>query len=96
MEIVDPSTIDNIEDARERYAIMQKRLHKVEECLDDLRRATEIAMLSHQYHLLLGFLQDAQVCLEDRLVYPEISEEELNKSFTIIEDDRKELPTKSS
>jgi len=89
MEIVDPKSIKKIAEARELVGDIQRRLYKCEESLDDLARAVEIAMVSGQYQLLLGFLQNARVQLEDRLTLPELSQEELDRPITIIEDDRK-------
>lgn len=96
MEIVDPKSVTKIKAARNLVLDLQKRLFKCEQSLDDLARAVEIAMVSGQYHLLLGFLQDARVCLEDRLVFPELSDEELNRPNIIIEDDRDSVRSKSA
>lgn len=89
MEIRDPESIKKIKEAREIIDVLQTRLYKVEEELENLHRAVTIAMESGQYQLILGFLQDANECLQDRLTIPEISEEELNRPITIIHDDRK-------
>ena len=89
MEIIDPKSVKKISEARELVGDLQRRLYKCEESLDDLARAVEIAMVSGQYQLLLGFLQNARVQLEDRLTLPELSQEELDRPITIIEDDRK-------
>jgi len=89
MEVVDPKTVKGIKNARELILDLQKRLFKCEEVLDDLTRAVEIAVVSGQYQLIHGFLQDAQEALVDRLTLPEPSQEDLDKPFTIIEDDRK-------
>jgi len=89
MEIRDPKSVKKISEARELVGDLQRRLYKCEESLDDLARAVEIAMVSGQYQLLLGFLQNARVQLEDRLTLPELSQEELDRPITIIEDDRK-------
>lgn len=89
MEVVDPKTVKGIKNARELILDLQKRLFKCEEVLDDLTRAVEIAVVSGQYQLIHGFLQDAQEALVDRLTLPEPSQEDLDKPVTIIEDDRK-------
>jgi hypothetical protein len=89
MEVVDPKTVKGIKNARELILDLQKRLFKCEEVLDDLTRAVEIAVVSGQYQLIHGFLQDAQEALVDRLTLPEPSQEDLDKPLTIIEDDRK-------
>ncbi|NBR62156.1 MAG: hypothetical protein EBT86_11090 [Actinobacteria bacterium] len=89
MEIRDPASIKKIAEARELIGVLQARLFKVEEELDNLHRAVTIALESGQYQLMLGFLQDAKECLQDRLTMPEVSEEDLNMPITIIHDDRK-------
>ena len=89
MEIIDPKSVKKIKEAREHILNFQKRLFKCEEVLDDLTRAVEIAVVSGQYQLIHGFLQDAQETLKDRLVMPEPSQEDLDRPVTIIEDDRK-------
>ena len=96
MEIRDPESIKKIKEAREIVGRLQRRLYQCEERLDDLARAVEIAMVSGQYQLLLGFIQDAQVCLEDRLTLPEPDAEELNRPITIIQDDRETGDSKST
>lgn len=96
MEIIDPKKVTKIKNARELILDLQQRLFRCEESLDDLARAVEIAMVSGQYNLILSFLQDARVCLEDRLTMPEISEEDLNRPNIIIEDDREKVPAQST
>jgi len=94
MIIQDPAEVKGIKQARPIIDALQRRLYTCEEKLDDLARAVEIAMVSGQYQLLLSFVQDARVCLEDRLMYPEVSQEDLDRPVTIIEDDR--VPAKSA
>lgn len=96
MELIDPKSITKIKAAREKVFDLQTRLFRCEESLDDLARAVEIAMVSGQYNLILSFLQEARVCLEDRLTMPEPSEELLDRPLTIIEDDREKVSTKSA
>lgn len=96
MEIVNPKDIKKIKDAREKIQDLQVRLYKCEEKLDDLHRAVTIAIESGQFHFIHGFLQDAFEVLGDRLTLPEISDEDLNRPVTIIEDDREKVPTKSA
>ncbi len=88
MIIQDPAEVKGIKQARPIIDALQRRLYVCEEKLDDLARAVEIAMVSGQYQLLVSFVQDARVCLEDRLMYPEVSQEDLDRPVTIIEDDR--------
>lgn len=96
MEIVNPAEVKGIKQARPLIDILQHRLYACEEKLDDLARAVEIAMVSGQYQLLLSFVQDARVCLEDRLQYPEVKQEDLDRPITIIEDDREKVSAKSA
>lgn len=88
MLITDTQEIKSLEQACSLIEDLQKRLYRCEETLDDLSRAVEIATVSGQYHFLINFLQEARVCLEDRLAFPEPSQEELDAAITIIEDDR--------
>ena len=94
MIIQDPAEVKGIKQARPIIDALQRRLYICGEKLDDLARAVEIAMVSGQYQLLVSFVQDARVCLEDRLMYPEVSQEDLDRPVTIIEDDR--VPAKSA
>jgi hypothetical protein len=94
MIIQDPAEVKGIKQARPIIDALQRRLYTCEEKLDDLARAVEIAMVSGQYQLLVSFVQDARVCLEDRLQHPEVSQEDLDRPVTIIEDDR--VPAKSA
>ena len=96
MEIINPKDIKKIKDAREKIHDLQLRLYKCEEKLDDLHRAVTIALESGQFNFIHGFLQDAWECLDDRLTLPEISDEDLNRPVTIIEDDREKVSTKSA
>jgi len=96
MLITDPREVKSIKQARPLIEDLQKRLYRCEETLDDLSRAVEIATISGQYHFLLNFLQDARVCLEDRLAFPEPSQEDLDTPITIIEDDKASVSAKST
>jgi len=89
MEIRDPKAIKKIAEARKLVEDLQLRLFRCEQALDDLARSAEIADITKQTHLMSSFVEAAQVCLEDRLTLPEISEELLNRPVTIIQDDRK-------
>ena len=93
MEIIDPKSVTKIKAARELILDFQRRLFKCEQALDDLARATEIAMISGQYQLLHSFIQETRECLNDRLTLPELSQEELNQKMVIIEDDREKVST---
>ena len=91
MEIIDPKSVKKIKEARELILDLQKRLFKCEQALDDLARSAEIADITKQTHLMQTFVDAAQVCLEDRLTMPEVSEEDLNRPNIIIEDDREKV-----
>lgn len=91
MEIIDPKSVKKIKEARELILDLQKRLFKCEQALDDLARSAEIADITKQTHLMQTFVDSAQVCLEDRLTMPEVSEEDLNRPNIIIEDDREKV-----
>ena len=91
MEIIDPKSVTRIKAARELILDLQKRLFRCEQALDDLARSAEIAEITKQTHLMQSFVEAAQVCLEDRLTMPEVSEEDLNRPNIIIEDDREKV-----
>ncbi len=94
MEIIDSKSIRKLKDARDTIDLLQDRLFKCEQMLDDLARGVEIAMESKQYYLSLGFIQDAREMLEDRLCLPEV--EAIDQPIKIIEDDRETANSKST
>jgi hypothetical protein len=67
MEIIKPAEIKKIKEARELLTKFQIRLWEVEQALDDLSRATEIAQYSRQYEVVESFRTKAEEVLEDRL-----------------------------
>lgn len=91
MELIDPKSVTKIKAARELILDFQRRLFKCEQALDDLARSAEIADITKQTHLMQTFVEAAQVCLEDRLTMPEISQEDLDRPNIIIEDDREKV-----
>jgi len=91
MEIINPKSVKKIKEARELILDFQKRLFKCEQALDDLARSAEIADNTKQTHLMQSFIEAAQVCLEDRLTMPEVSQEDLDRPNIIIEDDREKV-----
>jgi len=91
MEIIDPKSVKKIKEARELILDLQKRLFRCEQALDDLARSAEIADITKQTHLMQSFIEAAQVCLEDRLTMPEVSQEDLDRPNIIIEDDREKV-----
>ena len=91
MEIIDPKSVKKIKEARELILDFQKRLFRCEQALDDLARSAEIADITKQTHLMQTFVDAAQVCLEDRLTMPEVTQEDLDRPVTIIEDDREKV-----
>lgn len=60
-----------------------ERIMRLEMCLDDLARATEIAQFSKQYHLAETYIREAEELLEARIVIPE--EEHSDFKFTLLE-----------
>jgi uncharacterized protein (DUF1778 family) len=69
--------------AREKVLELQLRIHRLENCLDDIARAAEIAQFTRQYDVTNAFCNDAQELLKDRLVLPEIKQGETK--FTLVE-----------
>jgi aminoglycoside/choline kinase family phosphotransferase len=93
MEIINPKSVTKIKAARELILDLQKRLFRCEQALDDLARSAEIADITKQTQLMQSFVDAAQVCLEDRLTMPEVSQEDLDRPNIIIEDDRAKVST---
>lgn len=71
--------------ARELVAKLQARCFQLENCLDDLMRAVEIAQFTKQYNATEVFARDAETLLQDRLILPEIDQSD--RKFTLIEGD---------
>ena len=94
MLVIDSTKIRKIKEARQAIDNLQSRLIRCEEQLDDLARGVEIAMISGQHNLCLGFIQDARQLLLDRVCQPE--PEDMTTKFTIIEDDRDTVSSKSA
>ena len=69
--------------ARQLALDLQVRMLDLENCLDDLMRAVEIAQYTKQYTVTEVFVRQATDLLNDRLTIPEIKQGD-NK-FTIVE-----------
>ena len=82
MDFVNPKDLKP-KAARELAMDLQKRILRLENCLDDLSRSVEIAQYSKQYQVTEAFVRDAEELLQDRLVLPEI--EQGKTKFTLIE-----------
>lgn len=82
MDFVNPKELKP-KAARELVMDLQLRIHKLENCLDDLSRSVEIAQYSKQYQVTEAFVRDAEELLQDRLVLPEL--EQGNTKYTLIE-----------
>jgi len=99
MQVIDPSTVVDIDAARELIAQLQGRLYKVENSLDDVARSVEIAQCTRQYQVTEVFVAEAMELLKDRLVIPvpesngpqitmvESSEEAWKQGVDILNDD---------
>ena len=85
--------------ARQLALDLQIRMLDIENCLDDLMRAVEIAQYSKQYNVTEVYVQQATDLLVDRLIIPEVdhgpykativesSEEGLQKGLDIFNED---------
>ena len=85
--------------ARELALELQVRMIDLENTLDDLMRAVEIAQYTKQYNVTEVFVRQAEDLLKDRIVVPEVdqgafkativesSEEGLKKGFDILNED---------
>jgi hypothetical protein len=82
MEFQDPTKMKP-KAVRQLALDLQIRLLKVENCLDDIARAAEIAQFTRQYDVTNAFCNDAQDLLKDRLTLPEIAQGDTK--FKIIE-----------
>lgn len=74
MQIIDSEQIKRVKQAREIIDTQQKRIWQLEQTLDDLARACEIAQYSQQYNLTETFREAANDMLQDRLVAPEVEQ----------------------
>jgi hypothetical protein len=74
MELIDPATLRKVTEARKIIADLQVRLIAREQALDDLARAVEIAEITHQFHLVTSFRQNAEEQLQDRIIIPAAGE----------------------
>ena len=73
MDFIDPKELKP-KAARQMVLDLQLRLLKVENCLDDIARAAEIAQFTRQYDVTNAFCNDAEELLKDRIVLPEIEQ----------------------
>ena len=69
--------------ARQLALDLQVRMLDLENCLDDLMRAVEIAQYTKQYNVTEVFVRDAEALLKDCIVVPE--HDQSNNKFTIVE-----------
>lgn len=69
--------------ARQLALDLQIRMLDLENCLDDLMRAVEIAQYTKQFNVTEVFIRDAEALLKDRIVVPE--HDQSNNKFTIVE-----------
>lgn len=82
MEFQDPTKLKP-KAARQMVLDLQLRMLKLENCLDDIARAAEIAQYTKQYDVTNAFCNDAAELLKDRIVLPEINQ--ADQKYTIIE-----------
>jgi len=71
MQVIDSKEIKGVKKAREIVDTQQRRIWQLEQALDDLARACEIAQYSQQYNLTETFRDTANELLQDRLTVPE-------------------------
>ena len=76
MELINPTEIKKVTEARKIIADLQVRLLAREQALDDLSRAVEIAEITHQFQLVSSFRAAADEQLQDRIIVPAIGEHE--------------------
>jgi exonuclease VII small subunit len=88
MDFVNPKELKP-KAARELVLDLQKRILKLENCLDDLSRSVEIAQYSKQYQVTEAFVRDAEELLQDRLILPEL--EQGKTKYTIVETSEENL-----
>lgn len=82
MEFKNPKDLKPKE-ARQLALDLQIRMLDIENCLDDLMRAVEIAQYTKQFNVTEVFIRDAEALLKDRIVVPE--HDQSNNKFTIVE-----------
>ena len=82
MEFQDPSKLKP-KAARQLALDLQIRMLDIENALDDLMRAVEIAQYTKQYQATEVFVRQAEDLLKDRLTVPELKQGDTK--FTIVE-----------
>ena len=82
MEFVNPKELKP-KAARQMVLDLQLRILKLENCLDDIARAAEIAQFTRQYDVTNAFCNDAQELLKERITLPELNKGETK--FKLIE-----------
>lgn len=83
MLVINPADVKRVKEARKIIQDLQQRLYNAENCLDDLSRSVEIAQYTKQFNVVEVFVKDAEELLKDRLVLPEIKQDDVK--YTIIE-----------
>ena len=73
MDFIDPKELKP-KAARQLALDLQIRMLKLENCLDDLMRAVEIAQFTKQYNVTEVFVRDAEELLKERITLPEIKQ----------------------
>lgn len=71
--------------ARELAGELQARCYKLENLLDDLARAVEIAQYTKQYTVTEVFVQESLEYLKDRIVIPETDQSD--QKYTVLHGD---------
>lgn len=74
MDTINTKELRKITEARKIIDNFQERIWRLENTLDDLSRACEIAQYSQQYSITEVYREEAENLLKDRLVMPELPE----------------------
>lgn len=71
MEIIDTKKLRKVTEARAIIDNQQRRIWQLEQTLDDLARACEIAQYSQQYSITEIYRQASEEMLKDRITVPD-------------------------
>jgi len=87
MEPIDFEKIKASNKVKKLIAELQDRLLHIEDALEDIARAAEIAEITGQIEMMSTFVTQANELLKDRIVRPDSSIEADKYKMTIITDD---------
>lgn len=96
MKFIDTAELKASKKIKEMIDTLQERLLVVEDALEDIARATEIAEITRQVEMLSTFKDQANAVLAERMVRPDSSVLADSYKMTIITDDESKEEAKNA